>query len=308
ADMHVGISGIYRERNDLTSALAQLVRSEQLGESAALPQNRYRERVAMARIRVAQGDLSGAIELLDEAEHRYVGDYFPDVQPIPAIRARVLIAQGNLSDALSWAQHNDLSTDGDLDYLREFEHVTLARLLLAQDSADAAVGLLERLLQAAQQGERTGSVIEILVLHALANQGRGDVPAALTSLQRALALAEPEGYVRVFVDEGPAIVPLLRAAAKRPSTTAYARRLLAAVEGTDAVALAPQGVTEPLSERELEVLRLLCTDLSGPDIARQLFVSLNTIRTHTKSIYTKLDVNNRRAAVRRAEELNLGAR
>ena len=142
------------------------------------------------------------------------------------------------------------------------------------------------------------------MLRALTDHARGDVPGAGAALERALTLAEPEGYVRVFAGEGPPMASLLRAAARRRITPGYVHRLLAAVnrpEGTPT----RQGLIEPLSERELDVLRLLGSDLDGPDIARELMVSLNTLRTHTKSIYAKLGVNNRRAAVRQAAELHL---
>ena len=164
---------------------------------------------------------------------------------------------------------------------------------------------MERLLQAAEEGARTGSVLEILVLRSLAQQMQGDIPAALASLQRALTLAEPEGYVRTFVDEGPAMASLLRAAAKQGMARSYVGSLLAAFDTTADRRPVKQGLIEPLSERELDVLRLLGTDLDGPDIARELVVSLNTVRTHTKNIYAKLGVNSRRTAVRRARELDL---
>jgi len=312
ADMYVGMSEIHRERDDLPAATRQLLRSQDLGEHTGLPQNRYRWRVAMARVREAEGDLGGALDLLDEAERLYVGDFFPNVRPVPALRARVRAAQGELGEALGWARERDLSVADDLSYLREFEHITLARLLLARYAAEGAerplqeaTRLLERLLRAAEEGQRTGSVIEILVLQALAGQARGDIPAALASLRRALTLAEPEGYVRIFADEGPPMASLLRAAAKQGIAPGYVRRLLAAVSKTEDSTPVTQGLIEPLSERELEVLRLLGTDLGGPEIARELVVSLNTVRTHTKNIYAKLGVNNRRAAVRRARELDL---
>jgi LuxR family maltose regulon positive regulatory protein len=145
-----------------------------------------------------------------------------------------------------------------------------------------------------------------LVLQALGQQVRGDVPAALVPLGQALTLAEPEGYARVFLDEEPLVAALLAAAAQRGIATDYVRRLLAAGRGTEpARSSGAERLIEPLSGREVDVLRLLATDLGGPDIARQLVVSLNTVRTHTKNIYAKLGVNNRRAAVRRAEELHL---
>jgi LuxR family maltose regulon positive regulatory protein len=312
ADMHVGMSEIHRERDDLHVATQHLLRSQELGEHLGLPQNRYRWRVAMARIRQAEGDLDGAVDLLNEAERLYMGDFFPNVRPVPALRARVWVAQGRLGEALGWVREQGLSVDDDLSYLREFEHITLARVLLAryQDeraeaSVQEATRLLERLLSAAEEGGRTGRVIEILVLRALAHQALGDIPAALARLERAMTLAEPEGYVRVFIDEGPPMASLLRAAAKQGITPSYVRRLLAA--GTTAEDNSPvkQALIEPLSERELDVLRLLGTELDGPAIARELMVSLSTVRTHTKHIYAKLAVTNRRAAVRRAAELDL---
>ncbi|MDQ6754603.1 MAG: LuxR C-terminal-related transcriptional regulator, partial [Actinomycetota bacterium] len=312
ADMYVGLSEIHRERNDLHAATQSLLRSQELGEHIGLPQNRYRWRVAMARIRQAEGDLSGALDLLNEAERLYVGDYFPNVRPVPALRARVLVAQRELGAALGWARERGLSVEDDLSYLHEFEHITLARVILARYAADRAqrsiqevTRLLERLLRVAGTGQRTGSVIEILVVQALAHQARADVPAALTSLQRAVTLAEPEGYVRIFAEEGPLMASLLRAVSKQGTAPNYVRRLLAAINKAEDSTPANNGLIEPLSARELDVLRLLGTDLDGPDIARELMVSLNTVRTHTSHIYAKLGVNNRRAAVRRAREFDL---
>ncbi len=312
ADMYVGMSGVHREYDDLQAATQQLLRSQELGEAIGLPQNRYRWRVAMARIRQAEGDLGGAINLLNEAERVYVGDFFPNVRPVPALRARVWIAQGRLGEALGWAREQGLSADDNLSYLREFERITLARVLLArysderaEHSVHEATRLLERLLRAAEAGGRTGRVIEILVLQALAHQVRRDIPAALACLERALTLAEPEGYVRVFIDEGAPMASLLRAAAKQGATRNYVHRLLVAVDETGQESPVVQALIDPLSERELDVLRLLGTELDGPAIARELMVSLNTVRTHTKHIYAKLAVTNRRAAVRRAAELDL---
>jgi LuxR family maltose regulon positive regulatory protein len=315
ADMYVGMSEIARERDDLDVATEHLVHSQELGEHTGLPQNRYRWRVAMARIREAEGDLAGALDLLNEAERLYTGDFFPNVRPVPALRARLLVAQGGLGEALGWAREQGLSVDDDLSYLREFEHITLARVLVAQHTTGRAerslrdaTRLLERLLAAAEEGGRTGRVIEILVLRALAHQRLGDIAAALASLEHAVTLAEPEGYVRVFADEGPPMAALLRAVAKQGIARNYVRRLLAAVTGAGHGGPVKQALIDPLSERELDVLRLLGTELGGPAIARELTVSLNTMRTHTKNIYAKLGVTNRRAAVRRAADLDLLSR
>jgi LuxR family transcriptional regulator, maltose regulon positive regulatory protein len=305
ADMHVGMSTIHRERGDLPAAIEHLLRSQQLGDHLGLPKNPHRSRIAMALVRETEGDLGSAVELLEEAERLYAGDYSPDVRPVSAMRARVRVRQGELDDALAWARDRGLSADDELSYLREFEHVTFARILLARRSTDEAARLLERVLEAADEGGRAGSAIEILVLQALAHQQAGDTDAALVPLSRALAMAEPEGYVRVFVDEGAPMTRLLRAAEAADVAPSYVRRLLTAAEATETPAPRDQDLVEPLSERELDVLRLLRTELSGPEIARELFVSLNTVRTHTKSIYAKLGVNSRRAAVRRADGLGL---
>jgi LuxR family maltose regulon positive regulatory protein len=326
ADMYVGLSEIARERNDLEAARQHLLRSQELGEHMGLPQNAYRWRVALARIKEAQGDLGSALDLLEEAERRYVSDFFPNVRPVAALKTQVWVAQGRLGEALGWVRTQSLSPQDDLSYLHEFEHITLARVLLARAKSEQAgrsmreaIGLLDRLREAAEAGERTGRVIEILALQALVHQAQGDIPAALVPLERALTLAEPEGYVRLFVGEGPPMAQLLREAAARGITPVYADALLAAFPKAEGRGLkaeplerarsapSPQSsaLIEPLSQRELAVLRLLATELSGPEIARELVVALSTIRTYTKSIYGKLNVTNRRAAVKRAAELGL---
>jgi LuxR family maltose regulon positive regulatory protein len=311
ADVFIGMSGLHLEWGDLESATQHLLRSQELGEHTGLPQNRYRWRVGMAGIREAQGDFDGAVALLEEAERLYVSGLLPDMHPVAALRARLLVAQGRLAEALGWARQRGLSSQDNLSYAREFEHVTLARVLLgryrcdrADDALHEALALLERLLRAAQEGQRTGSVIEILVLQALAQQMRGDTPVALGPLARALTLAEPEGYVRVFAREGSPAAALLDVARTRGIAPRYVSQLLAACGAARTMPI-KQDLVEPLSERELDVLRLLRTDLDGPQIARELVVSLSTVRTHTRNVYSKLGVNSRRAAVSRADELGL---
>lgn len=318
ADMHVGMSSLFFEHNDLETATQQLLTSQELGELAGLPQNPYRWCAAMACIREAQGDLDGALDLLNQAERLYDGAFSPNVRPIATRKIRVWVAQGRLGDAMGWAREKGLSVDDALSYLREFDHITLARVLLAQYRSDhedgvisGVVGLLERLLKAAEARGGKGSVIEILILQALAYHAQDNLPAALLSLQGALALAEPEGYVRIFLDEGSSMMQLLHEAAAREIMPGYANKLLAAFEAEmrrseDKSKKAPaQSLVEPLSQREMEVLKLLRSELSGPEIALELSVSINTFRTHTKNIFIKLGVTDRRAAIRRAEELDL---
>jgi LuxR family maltose regulon positive regulatory protein len=315
ADMHTGIAGVLLERDDLAGATDQLARVHELGEYNGLPQNAYRWRVVAAGLKEAEGDLDAALDLLDEADRLYNGDYSPNVRPVPATRARLRIRRGELDQAEAWVKAQGLAPDDELTYLREYEHVTLARVLIAHhaDDGDAqaladAVSLLERLEAATTAGGRTGTLIEVLILLALARQAAGDSEPARDALRRALELGQPEGYVRIFTDEGDPMAALLKSLTKDAdrATAAYARRLLATNAGTPQPASVQQGgLIEPLSERELDVLRLLASDLDGPDIARALHVSLNTLRTHTRNIFRKLQVNNRRAAVRQAAELDL---
>jgi LuxR family maltose regulon positive regulatory protein len=192
----------------------------------------------------------------------------------------------------------------------------LARLLVAESSADptgnsvdAAVALLDRLLEAADAAGRGGSVNEILVVQALAHHARGDRPRALAALARALVQTEPEGYVRLFLDEGAPMAALLREAAKEELAPHSVGRLLRAFSAAEGTATPSPRIAEPsagaLSERELQVLRLLKTELTGPEMARDLFVSLNTVRTHIKHIFAKLEVSSRATAVRRGQERGL---
>jgi ATP/maltotriose-dependent transcriptional regulator MalT len=338
ADMHVGMSELHRERDDLHAATQHLLRSKELGEHTGLPQNRYRWCVAMARILATQGDLDGALDLLYEAERLYMGDFFPNVRPIAAWKTRVWVAQGKLAEALDWAREHGLSVSDDLSYLREFEHITLVRVFLARSKSDRAdrsmleaMELLERLLQAAEEGERTGSIIEILVLQALANLLQGDISAALVPLERALTLAEPQGYIRMFVDEGPPMAVLLARlhehSRKRPRAAstnvplAYLERLLALLrgervqEGTSPAATSSTSspsapaparpLLDPLTERELEVLRLIAAGLSNRAIAARLVLALSTVKSYVNTIYGKLQVESRTQAVARARALHL---
>lgn len=320
ADMWVALSRVTWERGDLVATADHLRRAADLGEAAGLPQQPYRWRVAMAQLRAAEGDPEGADALLEEADRIYSGDFSPNVRPVAATRARLLARAGDLPAARAWVRARGLSATDRLTYLQEYEHVTLARILMAEHTATgeaqrlaAAAALLDRLRVAAEAGERTGVLIEILVLLAIAHDASGRREQALGSLEQAARLAEPEGWTRVFLDELPSLQRLLEALGRRLGDRAFVRHLRAAGTTRSARASVGQPTTsypgqelvEELSSRERDVLRLLASDLDGPAIARRLSVSLNTVRTHTQHIYTKLGVNNRRAAVRRGHQLNL---
>ncbi len=312
ADMHVGLSEIDLERNHMEAARKHLAAAESLGEALGLPQNPYRLRVARARIALAEGQPDEAVSALDEAEQRYDGDFSPNVRPIAALRARVRVQQGRLADARAWSRDVAVTADDQLTYLHEFEHGTLVRLLLAEGVRDhdgakiaSAIRLAERLLRSALDGGRLGSALDLLVALALGRHARGEIADAAADLDRAVALAEPDGWVRVFLDEGTPMMALLSAISGRRGGSAFLSELRAAAGSTMGRDAPRQTLIEPLSQRELEVLRLLRSDLDGPDLARELHISLNTLRTHTKNIYTKLGVNSRRSAILRADEMNL---
>jgi LuxR family maltose regulon positive regulatory protein len=290
--MHVGLAEILRERDDRAAAAEHLRRAQEL-EHFGTRQFPYRSRTVRAGLLLADGDAAGCLALLEEAERVYDTDFSPAVRPVGARRARTYVRQGDLSAARAWVEDRGVTVDDELRYVTEFEHVTLAIIRLSDQPSERELqrvsAMLDRLLAAAEAGGRGSSVIEILAVQALAFDARGDRASALDALGRAVALAEPEGYVRVFTFLGPRLTALREALAAGPVERGPRQERL----------------VDPLSDRELDVLRLLKSDLSGPDIARELYVSLNTMRTHTKSIYSKLGVNNRREAVRRAGELGI---
>lgn len=316
-ELYLALSEVRYEQGDLAAASQLLLSGETLRQQASLSGAKHLWWVVRARLKAAEGDLETALDQLQEAErlHHRTPMPVPDVRPIASLRAWLWVRQGRLTEALNLVRDRNLSVDDELSYLQEYEHLTLARVLIAQyrrDHIDSAlhqsIGLLNRLLAAAEAEDRTGSTIEILVVQALAFEAKGNLADAIASLERALILAEPEGHVRIFAECGTPMVQLLREAMTRGITLAYTQQLLTALATwgqPDTPAAVPQPLLEPLSQRELDVLRLLKTELSGPEIASELVVALSTVRTHTKHIYSKLNVTNRRAAVKRAAELKL---
>lgn len=315
AVLHLGLSEIYLEQGDLEVARQHLEKSEELGEQPSFPPW-YRHWIcAHARIMADQGDWDGIIEMFKGAEHLYYRHPIPDIRPLKALLARMWLAQGKLVEVQHWAREQDLSVEDNLSHLREFEHITLARLLIAQYKSDLidnyihdAIKLLERLLKAAEDGGRMGSVIEILVLEALAYKAQSDTPSALVSLKRALALAESEGYMRIYVSEGMPMMTLLgEIEFEDVRMRGYVDKLLASFREKSTQTSSPnaQSLIEPLSEREIEILQLIAEGLTNQEIGFQLYLSLNTVKAHTRNIYGKLEVNSRTQAVAKARALEI---
>jgi LuxR family maltose regulon positive regulatory protein len=328
AHHHLGLAMLYHEMGEEEKVTHHLQISSELGRKSTLIDWPYRKRLAHARLKESAGDLDTALALLDEAKQVYITNPVPDVRPVEALKTAIYLKQGRLHSAQAWAREQGLIVDGELSYLREFEHLTLARVLIAEytktgdkSALQQAEILLDRLLETAEEGDRTGSAIEILIVQALAHQAGGDIPAALSSLERALSVAEPEGYLRIFLDEGAPLAQLLTAAAALGIMPAYTRKLLDKFPSPHSELLIPNSsksdirhrsseaatsdIVEPLSSRELEVLQLIADGLTNKQIADRLYLSRHTIKVHTRNIYAKLDAHHRTQAVARARELGL---
>ncbi len=319
---HVGLAQVLYERNELAAALDHATRGVTLCRQLAFTPPLATGLAVVARIRHAQGDAAGALEAMGEAGQAGLSPQVITLfNPVPSQRARLLLAQGDTAAAARWTEQRGLRPDDEPGYPQEREYLVLARVLLAQDRPGQALTLLDRLLAQAATGGRIGSVIEIRALQALAHQASRDEPAAMAALVEALTLSCPQGHVRVFADEGPPMGALLgRLAAAHRAKQAPARRiplrclarLVQAFDGklNAAAALRPElgtvpGLIEPLTGRELEVLRLVAAGKSNQRIAYDLVVALDTVKKHVTHVLGKLGAANRTEAVARARDLGL---
>jgi len=300
------LAKILYERNDLPTAERHVSESLDLLGRSGTTDSFGLGHALLARIRQARGDDGGALAAIQRAVQIAQGFGIARISTlIAAHRARIWLAQGKLELAARWAR--DYGRLGEAEYLREFEDLTLARVRLAQDKPTEALTLLDALLSPVEVAGRLGPAIEIQALRALALQALDDSNRALDALERALRLAEPEGYARVFMDAGEPMAHLLRQAARRGIAPTYVGQLLAALgagkAGQAEVDMSP--LVEPLSDREMEVLELLAEGLSNAEIGQRLFIALPTVKSHTRNIYGKLGVHSRKEAVVRARALGI---
>jgi LuxR family maltose regulon positive regulatory protein len=320
---HFALGDLLREWNDLDAAEQHLAQGMALvNEPLTLePFVAVLGYTALARIKQARGNSREALATLDALAHLAEQRHFPPqlVASGAAVRAQLEQARGNLAAAIRWADASGLSVDDDdLAYPREGEYLVLARVRIAEGRDDPAapflrdaLHLLERLQREAEANARTSSVLEILVLRALAYQAQGDRDASLATLERAHLLVAPEGYIRLFVDEGVPMLALLRMAQARGMLPGYVDTLLAAFgEHTRRInpafhTVPSNSLVEPFTEREREVLRLLLEGASNREIARRLVISVNTVKKHVYNLCGKLGVQSRAQAIVRARTLNL---
>ena len=321
---YVGMAEVDYERDELDSALEHATQGVALARRLGWTLPLAAGLSILARIRQAKGDPAGALEAIREAENVQLSDAVVGLlNPAPAWRARLDLANGQAEAAARWTRQRDLAPDDRPSYPRERDYLVLARVLLAQRTPEPAAAMLERWADLATSQGRTESIIELRALQALAHAARGDEPAALDALTEALALGAPAGYLRVLVDEGLPMAAVFRRllAGQHLEQTldaqAIPREYLALVAAAFERAGAPvrtssrrgtlvvPGLIDPLSERELQVLGLLADGRSNKAIAAELFISLDTVKSHVGHLLDKLGVANRTQAVARARELGL---
>ena len=305
------------EQNELTDAEVYVRQGIRQAKRGGFLQSLVIGQILLARILQARGETNGANKMLQAAINSTQMDLKQMYQAeLSACQVQLWLAQGELDTASRWAQESNLSAEIEFNLQNEFEHISLARVLVTQGrvSSDGAMltralGLVERLALSAESAGRKGHLIDLLILQAIGMEVHEDLNQALPYMERALKLAEPEGFVRVFVNHGDSIADLLKEAARRDITAAYAIQLLNELD-TDTHPDQPNNsspplLIEPLSDREMEVLHLMAQDLSYKEIADRIMVSLNTVRTHVKNIYSKLLVHKRSQAIAKARELHL---
>ncbi len=314
ASLHMGLCAVYCEQGELFAAKKELETCQALPDNARLPSNAYKLLVTKSLLKEASGQADEAIELLYEAERLYFHNPMPNIYSFGGIRTRIWLSLDNLPEALAWVRSENLSPDDDISFLKEYDYVTLSKVFVLRHRhnprkgfAQKALSILDRMLPAAEKEDRIRSIIDILITRALAYRTMDDVEAALPPLERALELAGPQGYQRMFVSESHAMQTLLRHAVGAGIGGDYARGLLAAfTDGSPAgIADADHELANPLTAREIEILRLIAAGMRNQEIADHLFISLSTVKRHIANAYGKLDAGHRTEAIARAKTLKL---
>jgi LuxR family maltose regulon positive regulatory protein len=313
--LYANLGMIFCEWNDMEEGIRLLNKGIELSELGRDPVILASCQVGLLRALMYRLDFAGALKLMEDINERASKFALPPwiTNTISALNVFFWLGSGNLNAALKWAQERGLSIDDKLDGMHEVEYIALAHILITQNKTDEADRLLERLIENAKSGDRVYMMIEMRLMRALIFKAKQDTAAALAELKLALSLAEPGGLMMIFVSKGKPVAELLEkilAVKKRDHdhsragfSLSYAQKILSVFK----VGTPPkiEGLMDQISEREFEVLHLIATGLSNREIADKLFISLNTVKTHTKSINSKLSVNSRTKAVARAKELGL---
>jgi LuxR family maltose regulon positive regulatory protein len=303
----LGIARAAYEWNDLDTASRYVTEGIELLEKGRFITYLLSGHGLRARLYLARGDLDAARAAVQQAQRLAPGEDLAYMTAVlQGLQARLHVIAGDGAAADRWAQAHRASDLDALDRARQAEQMAVAWVLVARNGADQALDLLAYLLKRAQAAQRIDAAITILALQALAFQARDDHHRALSALERALSLGEPEGYVRTFVDEGEPMARLLRHALSQGIAPNYAARLLATFDAeVELTSSSQDALVEPLTERELEVLRLIVAGLTNAEIAEELFIAVSTVKSHVNHIYGKLGVESRVQAVNRARSLQL---
>lgn len=312
--LHAEWGEILWDLNDIDRAFHLVTKGIELSEQEIDLTNLSWTHLVLVKVLYARREFSEALRTISNLEKTAAESHLPPwiVSRIAAWKAKIWLATGNLDAVQNWVQVRQLHIDDELQSAREVEHLVLARFLLSQGDLEEAVSLLERLLESAEKGDRVTRMIEMELVLSLVLHEQGEMEKAIAALKNSLALAQPEEHIRLFVNEGPVMAQLLYEALNRGIAKDYIPRLLAAFSETETgeadsaiTQIDQSGMIEPLSEREIEVLQLIAEGLTNPEIATRLYLSLNTIKAHTRNIYSKLGVNNRTQAVNQARNLGL---
>jgi LuxR family maltose regulon positive regulatory protein len=313
--LYANLGMIFCEWNDIDEGIRLLNKGVELSELGRDPVIVASCQVGLLRALMYRMDIAGALKLMENINERAGNFALPPwiTNTISALNVFFWLGSGNLNAALQWAQERGLSIDDKLDGLHELEYIALAHILIAQNKMDEADRLLQRLIENAKAGDRVYMMIEMRLMRAMIFKAKQDTAAVLAELKLALSLAEPGGLIMIFVSKGKPVAELLEEilavkkrdhdATKAGFSLSYLKKLLSVFKAATPPKI--EGLMDPISERELEVLYLIAAGLSNREIADKLFISLNTVKTHTKNINSKLDVNSRIKAVARAKELGL---
>jgi LuxR family maltose regulon positive regulatory protein len=313
--VYANLGTIFCEWNDIDEGIGLLSKGIELSELGCDPVILASCQIGLLRAFMYRMDIAGALKLMENINERAGNFVLPPwiTNTISALNVFFWLGSGNLNAALKWAEKRGLRIDDTPDGSHEVEYIALAHILIAQNKLDEAKRLLQRLIENAKIGDRVYMMIEMRLMRTLIFKAQQDTAAALAELKLALSLAEPGGLIMILVSKGKPVAELLEEivavktrdhdAAKAGFSLFYAKKLLSVFKAATPPKV--EGLMDPISERELEVLCLIAAGLSNREIADKLFISLNTVKTHTKNINSKLDVNSRTKAVARAKELGL---
>lgn len=307
----MGLSEVLYEWNKLDEAASLLARGLQLGELSGESEFMGKGFITLARLAHAQEKPDDVREALARAREVAPTDISLDFRPsqVPSWEVRIALSEGKLAEVIDWAVdvEHSLTITEIPDYRSEVKYLTLVRVKIASGETQGIPESLERLQQTMNDNKRTGGVIEVLILQALASQAQGRLDKAVITLEHALSVAKAEGYIRIFVDEGEPMARLLQHAVAKGTEVDYVTKLLAALGARTQPEKPPAGppVAEELTQREKEVLRLIAAGLSNRDSAELLVVTEGTIKKHLNNVFGKLGVRSRTQAVARAKELDL---